>query len=75
MQQELRTRGIIVFDSSIIMTSDETDEAWWAQVAEFGWKRIDHVALQTEERHGKWSVAISSFPFLSSAGVLTSLSM
>jgi heme/copper-type cytochrome/quinol oxidase subunit 3 len=40
----------------VVMTSDEQDEAWWRQVAEMGWKAIDH--SQTEETHGPWSVFI-----------------
>lgn len=36
------------------MTSDEDNEAWWDAVTTLGWRRIDHDALQTEERYGRW---------------------
>ena len=44
----------------VIMTSDETDEAWWDEVAAIGWVRMDHDALGTVERYGKWYVLISA---------------
>ncbi|KAJ7729241.1 hypothetical protein DFH07DRAFT_850334 [Mycena maculata] len=36
----------------IIITSDEKDKKWWAQVARYGWVSPDH--RQTEERYGIW---------------------
>jgi hypothetical protein len=36
----------------VIMTSDETDEAWWAEVKRQGWLRIDHST--TNQVHGVW---------------------
>ncbi|KAH8835542.1 hypothetical protein DL96DRAFT_1666280 [Flagelloscypha sp. PMI_526] len=36
----------------VIMTSDERDEAWWKDVATFGWHRIDHSITAAE--HGPW---------------------
>jgi hypothetical protein len=38
----------------VIVTSDESDEAWWSQVAAKGWHRVDHDALQTAARYGRW---------------------
>lgn len=45
-------RGIAV--DHVIVTSDEGDEAWWGQVADQGWNRIDHSG--TAERYGAWYV-------------------
>ncbi|KAF8591919.1 hypothetical protein K439DRAFT_1626429 [Ramaria rubella] len=38
----------------VLVTSDETDPAWWRGVDELGWRRADHVRERTEERFGKW---------------------
>ncbi len=38
----------------VIMTSDETNEAWWDEVASYGWKRIDHAGQRTAERYSRW---------------------
>jgi hypothetical protein len=38
----------------VLVTSDEADEAWWAAVAAKGWHRVDHGALRTAERYGRW---------------------
>ena len=55
MQDELRERkGIDIPTSRVIMTSDETDQAWWDEVAALGWMKMDHVAQQTVERYGRW---------------------
>ena len=40
--------------SHVIITSDESDPAWWDEVKAMGWKTIDHVGLGTEEAFGKW---------------------
>jgi len=36
----------------VIMTSDEDDPAWWAEVAHLGFKYPDH--SKTEEEYGRW---------------------
>jgi len=46
----LEKKGIFVKD--VIMTSDEDDPAWWAEVAHLGFKYPDH--SKTEEEYGRW---------------------
>jgi len=36
----------------VIVTSDESDEQWWDDVAAQGWSQVDH--SMTEELYGKW---------------------
>jgi len=51
IQEELNTtKGLDVKD--VIMTSDEDDPAWWAEVAEQGFKYLDHSEMEAE--HGRW---------------------
>ncbi|KAJ7089795.1 hypothetical protein B0H15DRAFT_930626 [Mycena belliarum] len=51
VQTELwATRHVIV--DRVVVTSDEQDSAWWAEVAELGWMRPDHA--RTAELHGVW---------------------
>jgi hypothetical protein len=40
----------------VLVASDETSDAWWAQVAALGWRRLDHGpgALNTGARLGRW---------------------
>jgi hypothetical protein len=38
----------------IVVTSDERDAGWWADVAAMGWYRVDHGALGTADRLGTW---------------------
>ncbi|PVG04854.1 hypothetical protein CPB86DRAFT_778167 [Serendipita vermifera] len=41
--QELKRRGKVsetVSTLPVVITSDETDEAWWSEVEQIGWKRI-----------------------------------
>lgn len=53
VQQELFDRkGISV--TEVIMTSDERDPSWWAEVRDFGWSHVDFAAEQTVEKYGKW---------------------
>lgn len=53
VRKELReTRGVDV--SRVLVTSDETDEAWWTDVAALGWTRVDHEKLGTEAKYGQW---------------------
>ncbi|KAI0715410.1 hypothetical protein C8Q76DRAFT_730622 [Earliella scabrosa] len=55
VQDELRERkGVDIPMSHVIITSDESDPAWWDEVKAMGWKTIDHVGLGTEEAFGKW---------------------
>ncbi|KAJ7103060.1 hypothetical protein B0H15DRAFT_767901, partial [Mycena belliarum] len=43
-------KGIMV--TRVIITSDEKDQAWWAQVRALGWRTPDHA--RTEETLGIW---------------------
>ena len=52
----------------IIMTSDEDDPAWWAEVYAQGWKAPDHTNTATE--YGRWCVPFSFIPFLASSADL-----
>ena len=55
VQQELLDRkGIHV--TRVIMTSDERDPNWWAEIAKLGWTWVDYAAERTVEKHGKWYV-------------------
>ncbi|KAI0690914.1 hypothetical protein BC835DRAFT_1280090 [Cytidiella melzeri] len=55
VQEEILERhGISIPTKHVIMTSDEVDETWWAEVEAYGWKRIDHTALRTVERYTRW---------------------
>ena len=38
----------------IIMTSDESDPAWWRDVHEYGWYGVDHAGLETVKTYGHW---------------------
>jgi hypothetical protein len=53
VKDELRERrGLDV--NHVIMTSDERDPAWWADVAAQGWLTVDH--SNTAELYGNWWV-------------------
>ena len=55
VQQEiLEKHGVYIPMDRVVMTSDETDEAWWDGVKALGWVRMDHAAERTEEKYGKW---------------------
>ncbi|KAJ7708791.1 hypothetical protein B0H17DRAFT_1030880 [Mycena rosella] len=51
VQAELWATQHIVVDR-VVVTSDEQDSAWWAEVNELGWARPDHE--RTAELHGQW---------------------
>ncbi|KAG8986048.1 hypothetical protein FRB90_004237, partial [Tulasnella sp. 427] len=42
----------------VIVTSDENNATWWAEVRRMGWIYIDHEEERTVERYGKWYPAI-----------------
>ncbi|KZT02434.1 uncharacterized protein LAESUDRAFT_815288 [Laetiporus sulphureus 93-53] len=68
VQDELRVRkGIEIPDTRVIMTSDESDPAWWEEVAAMGWVRIDHDAWETASQYGKWYPVILDAVIQSSA--------
>ncbi|KAF7359917.1 putative O-fucosyltransferase-like protein [Mycena venus] len=46
----LENTGVAV--DRVIITSDETDPAWWASVLKLGWLRPNHT--ETVERYGAW---------------------
>jgi len=48
----LARHGITV--SRVLMTSDESDAAWWAEVKALNWSWVDHDAEKTVEKYGKW---------------------
>jgi hypothetical protein len=49
-----REQGVQVSAKSVVVFSDETDERWWDEVADMGWKRINHGELGTERRFDNW---------------------
>jgi hypothetical protein len=53
VRAHLRQRGVRG-SLPVVVTSDEDDEAWWAEVSAKGWYRVNHVELQTAEKYGKW---------------------
>jgi len=54
----LERKGIFIPMTRVIMTSDETDEAWWDEVAALGWVRMDHDQQHTVERYSRWHPVI-----------------
>ena len=57
MQDELYERkGIRIPMTRVIMTSDESDDTWWDEVAALGWVRMNHDEQRTVERYGRWYV-------------------
>ncbi|KAJ7293089.1 hypothetical protein C8J57DRAFT_1268093 [Mycena rebaudengoi] len=52
VQDILKRKGITA--KHVVMTSDEKNETWWRQVADLGWKAIEH--SQTKAKYGPWSV-------------------
>ncbi|KIO28492.1 hypothetical protein M407DRAFT_22382 [Tulasnella calospora MUT 4182] len=55
VRASLKSRlGISVSSTEVLVTSDEQDPAWWAQIDERGWAHIDHKAEQTVEKLGRW---------------------
>lgn len=54
VKAELGRKGVEV--ERVLVTSDELDPKWWAEVREMGWEWVDHAMLHTEERLGKWYV-------------------
>ncbi|KZT30814.1 hypothetical protein NEOLEDRAFT_1174185 [Neolentinus lepideus HHB14362 ss-1] len=50
----LAARGVSVPASHVLMTSDEGDAEWWAEVAAMGWRWIDHGKEGTAGRLGRW---------------------
>jgi hypothetical protein len=64
------TRGIDAHE--VVVASDETNEAWWAQVASMGWRRVDHGpnSLNTGPRLGRWYEVFIDAGVLAGADVL-----
>jgi len=56
MRTKLANKGIEAFKT--IMSSDETDPKWWAEIEARGWYPVDHARMHTEERLGAWYVTI-----------------
>ncbi|KAJ7173652.1 hypothetical protein C8R46DRAFT_1083522 [Mycena filopes] len=48
----LARKGVTV--AYVIMTSDESDPAWWDAVRKLGWHWPDHSKARTEARFGPW---------------------
>ena len=61
----LERKGLSIPSSHVLVASDETDPAWWADVRALGWRAADHVAARTEERLGRW------YPVLLDAAMLS----
>ncbi|KDQ15100.1 hypothetical protein BOTBODRAFT_301821 [Botryobasidium botryosum FD-172 SS1] len=59
----LEKRGITV--EHVLMTSDETDPEWWADVQARGWYFPDHPAELTAEKYGKWYLPVLDAAFQS----------
>ncbi|KAG6334538.1 hypothetical protein ID866_4554 [Astraeus odoratus] len=51
-QEVLDKKGIRA--THVIMTSDERDPSWWAEVGELGWTWVDYAAEGTTEKYGRW---------------------
>jgi hypothetical protein len=55
VQEELLAKkGLDVYN--VLITSDEEDPEWWAEVAKLGWKSPNHT--NTEAEYGRWCVYI-----------------
>ncbi|TDL28334.1 hypothetical protein BD410DRAFT_780825 [Rickenella mellea] len=53
VQQELlETKGVDA--SRVLVTSDETDPAWWSEIKSFGWTWVNHTTERTGEKYGLW---------------------
>ncbi|TDL25263.1 hypothetical protein BD410DRAFT_717900, partial [Rickenella mellea] len=53
VQQELLgTKGIDA--RRVLVTSDETDPAWWSEIKSFGWTWVNHTTARTAETYGLW---------------------
>lgn len=46
--------GVIIHPQNVLLTSDESDPAWWADVKEMGWSFVDHAKERTKEDLGRW---------------------
>ncbi|KAG6831771.1 hypothetical protein H0H92_007923 [Tricholoma furcatifolium] len=44
--------------TEVLITSDETDPAFWKEVKDEGWRYIDHDAQRISEQYGEWYDAI-----------------
>jgi len=51
-----RTQGLEV--DHVLVTSDESDDRFWADVAKQGWYRIDHVTERSAALYGAWFVPV-----------------
>ena len=68
VQDELRARkGLDVPMDRVVVTSDETDSQWWADVRALGWRTPDHAAARTVERYGRWHPVLIDAAILSGA--------
>lgn len=52
----LQTKGLVV--DEVVLTSDERDPEWWAQVKALGWLFPDHQEERTAETYGKWYLPV-----------------
>jgi hypothetical protein len=50
-QELVQRKGLHV--NHVIVTSDETDPAWWEEVKKRGWLRVDHSSTTLED-NGSW---------------------
>jgi hypothetical protein len=62
----LTTKGLDV--KNVVLTSDEVDPAWWADVAKMGWKYPDH--SKTQEEFNGWYVFIYIFYLVSVSSLI-----
>ncbi|EED85211.1 predicted protein [Postia placenta Mad-698-R] len=50
----LARKGIDIPHTRVVMTSDESDQAWWDEVTALGWAKVDHDAWETVRTYGRW---------------------
>ena len=68
-------KNLTVPATRVLVTSDETDAAWWADVRARGWRGIDHAAARTAERLGRWYPVLVDAAALARAQVLQQLTV
>ncbi|GAA5921004.1 hypothetical protein JCM1841_003252 [Sporobolomyces salmonicolor] len=54
-------------DLPVLFATDSNDAKFLGQLAELGWKYIDHTAFQTKHRHGGWYPGVLDSAILSGA--------
>lgn len=47
-------RGVTLQPEHVLVTSDEKDPNWWAEITQRGWSYVDHTGEQTVKKLGRW---------------------